>query len=115
MKKLVFNFSSKESSKLKNSKNLLGGKGANLAEMCKLGLPVPPGFTISTEVCELFYKNKKKLNSKIIEEISKELKNIEKSSEKKIWRFKKSFISFSKIWSKSFYARNDGHYFKSWS
>jgi pyruvate,orthophosphate dikinase len=39
----------------KEDKNLLGGKGANLAEMCKLGLPVPPGFTISTEVCTWFY------------------------------------------------------------
>jgi len=38
-------------------KNLLGGKGANLAEMTSIGLPVPPGFTISTEVCTEFYKN----------------------------------------------------------
>ena len=83
MKKLVFNFNSKDSKKLKNSKNILGGKGANLAEMGKLGLPVPPGFTISTEVCELFYKNKKKLNLKILKEINKELKNIEKKSGKK--------------------------------
>jgi len=83
MKKFVFSFNSKESKKLKNSKNILGGKGANLAEMGKLGLPVPPGFTISTEVCELFYKNNKKLNSQIIKEISRELKNIEKKSEKK--------------------------------
>ena len=59
MKKFVFNFNSNDSLKLKNSKNILGGKGANLAEMGRLGLPVPPGFTISTEVCELFYKNKK--------------------------------------------------------
>ena len=76
MKKFVFNFNSKESSRLKNSKYILGGKGANLAEMGKLGLPVPPGFTISTKICELFYKNKKKLNSKIVREINKELKNI---------------------------------------
>ena len=92
MKKLVFNFNSKESLKLINSKNLLGGKGANLAEMDKLGLPVPPGFTISTEVCELFYKNKKKLNSKIIGEISKELKNIEKKSEKKFGDLKNPLL-----------------------
>src|SRR5215208_7388373 len=38
-------------------KNLLGGKGANLAEMCHLGLPVPPGFTITTEACTYYYKN----------------------------------------------------------
>jgi len=83
MKKFVYNFNSKDSKKLKNSKNILGGKGANLAEMGKLGLSVPPGFTISTEVCELFYKNKKKLNLKILKEINKELKNIEKKSGKK--------------------------------
>ena len=83
MNKFVFNFNSKEISKLKDSKNLLGGKGTNLAEMGKLGFPVPPGFTISTKVCELFYKNKKKLNSKIINEINKELKNIEKILDKK--------------------------------
>jgi len=83
MKKFVFNFKSRDYTKLINPKNILGGKGANLAEMGKLGLPVPPGFTISTEVCELFYKNKKKLNLKILKEINKELKNIEKKSGKK--------------------------------
>src|SRR5215210_6711984 len=41
-------------------RELLGGKGANLAEMCNLGLPVPPGFTITTEVCATFYKNERK-------------------------------------------------------
>ena len=56
---MFFSFNSKESARLKNSKSILGGKGANSSEMRKLGLPVPPGFTISTEVCELFYKNKK--------------------------------------------------------
>ena len=60
MKKLIFNFNSKEVNKLKNPKNTLGSKGANLAGMRKLGLPVPPGFTISTDVCHLFYQNKKK-------------------------------------------------------
>ena len=83
MKKLIFNFSSKESLNSKKAKSILGGKGANLAEMGKLGLPVPPGFTISTEVCELFYKNKKKLNSQIIKQINLELKNIEKQTKKK--------------------------------
>jgi pyruvate,orthophosphate dikinase len=43
-----------------SQKPLLGGKGANLAEMGKLGLPVPPGFTITTEVCTEFYKNNQK-------------------------------------------------------
>tara|TARA_B100000427_G_scaffold196076_1_gene162974 strand:+ start:54 stop:2711 length:2658 start_codon:yes stop_codon:yes gene_type:complete len=82
MKKFLFNFNSRDTKNLKNALNILGGKGANLSEMGRLGLPVPPGFTISTEVCELFYKNKKKLNSKILIQINKEIKNIEKSSGK---------------------------------
>ena len=83
MSKLIFNFNSKEIKKIKNSKNILGGKGANLSEMGRIGLPVPPGFTISTKVCELFYRNKKKLNPKIIKQIKSELKLIEKGVKKK--------------------------------
>ena len=83
MKKYIFNFKSKVSNKINFSKNILGGKGANLSEMGRMGLPVPPGFTISTEVCELFYKNKRKINHKILGEIDKELKNIEKDTGKK--------------------------------
>ena len=83
MKKVIFSFEDKESKKLKNKKNILGGKGANLGEMGRLGLPVPSGFTISTDVCEIFYKNKKKIPSKINNNIQKELKNIEKKTGKK--------------------------------
>jgi len=92
MKKLIFNFKSKEAKKLKNHKNILGGKGANLAEMGRLGLPVPPGFTISTEACHLFYQNKKKLNSKIIKEINKELLLIEKEAKKKFGNLKNPLL-----------------------
>ena len=59
MNKLILNFKSKASKKIKNPKNFSGGKGANLSEMGRMGLPVPPGFTISTKVCEVFYKDKK--------------------------------------------------------
>ena len=83
MAKVIFSFNDKSAKKLKNKKNILGGKGANLGEMGRLGLPVPPGFTISTEVCHLFYANKKKLNKKFIHEINKELQIIEKDSKKK--------------------------------
>ena len=69
MRKLIFNFNS--SDKIKFPKNLLGGKGTNLSLMGRMGLPVPPGFTISTEVCDLFYKNKQKLNKKILHDINK--------------------------------------------
>ena len=48
MKKFIFNFKSNKIKKIKLPKNILGGKGANLSEMGRMGLPVPPGFTIST-------------------------------------------------------------------
>ena len=83
MNKLILNFKSKDLKNIKNPKNFLGGKGANLAEMGRIGLPVPPGFTISTKVCDLFYKDKKKLSSKIINIIKKELRLIEKEVKKK--------------------------------
>ena len=83
MAKVVFSFDDKSAKKLKNKKNILGGKGANLGEMGRLGLPVPPGFTITTGVCDLFYKNKKKLPKKVIQNIESELKNIEKKTKKK--------------------------------
>ena len=92
MNKLILNFQSKDTKKIKSPKNFLGGKGANLSEMGRMGLPVPPGFTISTEVCDLFYKNKKKLKPKIINEINKELKNIEKDSGKKFGDLKNPLL-----------------------
>jgi pyruvate,orthophosphate dikinase len=81
---LTFSFNNKKIKNIKNSKNLLGGKGANLAEMGRLGMPVPPGFTISTEVCDLFYKNKKKLPSKVLKNIQQELRGVEKITGKKL-------------------------------
>ena len=92
MNKLILNFKSKESKKIKNPKNFLGGKGANLSQMGRMGLPVPSGFTISTKVCELFYKNKKKLNSKITKNIRKELEKIEKESGKKFGDLKNPLL-----------------------
>ena len=78
MSNLTFSFNNKKIKNIKNSKNLLGGKGANLVEMGRLGMPVPPGFTISTVVCDLFYKNKRKLPSKVLKNIRQELRGIEK-------------------------------------
>jgi len=89
---LIFSFKDKKIEKIKNPKNILGGKGANLAEMGRLGLPVPPGFIISTEVCDLFYKNKKKLPSQLIKKINVELKNIEKLTGKKFGDLKNPLL-----------------------
>ncbi len=92
MKQFIFSFDDKKISKLKNKKNLLGGKGANLAEMGKLGLPVPPGFTITTEVCDIFYLNKKKLPTKILSQIKAEIKKIEKKTLKKFGDLKNPLL-----------------------
>jgi pyruvate,orthophosphate dikinase len=58
-------------------KNLLGGKGANLAEMTAIGLPVPPGFTLSTEVCTEFYKNDRQYPAGLEEAVDENLKRVE--------------------------------------
>ena len=89
MSKLVLSFNCK---KIKNPKYILGGKGANLAEMRRLGLPVPPGFTISTEVCALYYKNKKRLPNKILKDIYLELEGIEKLTNKKFGDLKNPLL-----------------------
>ena len=77
--------------------------------MGRLGYPVPSGFTISTEVCDLFYKNNKKIGPKILKQIKAEIKNIEKDSGKKFGDLKNPFASFSKIGRKSFNAWDDGY------
>ncbi|WP_409227025.1 pyruvate, phosphate dikinase [Gudongella sp. SC589] len=73
--KYVYSFS--EGSK--EMKNLLGGKGSNLAEMTNIGLPVPPGFTISTDACTRFYEEGEKLWPELIEEIHSHLEEVEKT------------------------------------
>ena len=92
MNKLILNFKSKDTKKIKNPKNFLGGKGANLSEMGRMGLPVPPGFIISTKVCELFYKDKKKLNKNLVNQIKKELNVIEKDVGKKFGNLKNPLL-----------------------
>lgn len=64
-KKYVYQFSEGNAS----MRNLLGGKGANLAEMTKIGLPVPQGFTISTEACTQYYEDGRRINDEIQAEI----------------------------------------------
>ncbi len=59
-------------------RNLLGGKGANLAEMATLKLPVPPGFTISTEVCNYFYEHKNKYPKGLTDGVEKSVRRIER-------------------------------------
>ena len=62
----------------KNDIPTAGGKGANLAEMTRLGIPVPPGFTISTEACRKFYERKKKMPTGLREEVDRAMRRLEK-------------------------------------
>src|SRR5450756_2075743 len=77
--KYVYLFGNKKADGDGSQKNLLGGKGANLAEMSRIGLPVPPGFTITTEVCTYFYANGKKYPKALADEVAVHLKKVEKS------------------------------------
>jgi pyruvate,orthophosphate dikinase len=78
MPKWVYQFNSSNCEGTLSQKPLLGGKGANLAEMGKLGLPVPPGFTITTEVCTEFYKNNQRYPDDLKIQIEDAIRNIEK-------------------------------------
>lgn len=78
-KKYVYVFGSGKADGDGSMKNLLGGKGANLHEMTKLGLPVPAGFTISTEVCTYFYAHNKSFPADLKNEVAQSLDLIEKS------------------------------------
>src|ERR1700687_1972150 len=65
-------------------RDLLGGKGAGLAEMTKIGLPVPAGFTISTEACDYFYKNGKKYPAELKKQVLQNVAQVEKVTRKKL-------------------------------
>ena len=75
--KYVYLFGDGKADGKADMKNLLGGKGANLAEMNILGIPVPPGFTLTTEVCTEYYKNNKSFPKNLDSEVKKSLSEIE--------------------------------------
>src|SRR5574339_394289 len=76
--KYVYVFGNKKADGDGSMKPLLGGKGANLAEMTRIGLPVPPGFTITTEVCTYFYANKRTYPKQLQAQIEAGVANMEK-------------------------------------
>ncbi|AWM35941.1 Pyruvate, phosphate dikinase [Gemmata obscuriglobus] len=81
--KYVYSFGGKTADGDGKMKELLGGKGANLAEMCKIGIPVPPGFTITTEVCAAYYEQGKKIPDAAVPQIDEALKKVEAEFGKK--------------------------------
>ncbi len=83
MKQLVYFFGNKQTEGDASGKYILGGKGANLAEMSKLGIPVPPGFTISTEVCKEYNDNNNQYPKTLEAEVANNLEKLEKATGKK--------------------------------
>ncbi|MDZ7332541.1 MAG: pyruvate, phosphate dikinase, partial [candidate division KSB1 bacterium] len=77
-KKYVYFFGEGKADGNANMKELLGGKGANLAEMCNLGIPVPPGFTITTEMCTYYYQNNKQVPKELEKEVDDAIARVEK-------------------------------------
>ena len=75
--KYVYNFGDGKADGKADMKNLLGGKGANLAEMNLLGIPVPPGFTLTTDVCTEYYKNNKSFPENLTEEVKESLSKVQ--------------------------------------
>jgi pyruvate,orthophosphate dikinase len=82
-KKYVYFFGAGKADGKSEMKNLLGGKGANLAEMTNLGIPVPAGFTITTEVCTLYYKNNRKYPKELAGQVEAAISRVEKIMGKK--------------------------------
>jgi pyruvate,orthophosphate dikinase len=84
VKKWVYFFGAGKAEGNGEWRDLLGGKGAGLAEMTKIGLPVPAGFTISTEACDYYYKNGKKYPSELKKEVAEHVARLEKATKKKL-------------------------------
>src|SRR5262245_64879740 len=83
MAKWVYSFGDGKAEGRADMRNLLGGKGANLAEMSNLGLPVPPGFTVTTELCTWYYANGRKYPSELKSETAAALGRVEEITGRK--------------------------------
>src|SRR5256885_14106541 len=90
--KYVYLFGNKKADGNGTMKPLLGGKGANLAEMCRIGLPVPPGFTISTEVCTYYYENKRSYPAPLRAQMEAGIASIEQQTGKKFGDLKNPLL-----------------------
>ncbi|HOQ47152.1 MAG TPA: pyruvate, phosphate dikinase [Bryobacteraceae bacterium] len=84
MNKYVYAFGAGTADGNGTMKDILGGKGAGLAEMCRAGVPVPPGFTISTEVCNIYFRNNNQIPAEIVEQIDEKLAQLEERMGQKL-------------------------------
>ncbi len=92
MQKFVYFFGGGKAEGRADMKEILGGKGANLAEMTNLGIPVPPGFTISADVCDMYYKNNNQYPQGLKEEVEEKLERLEKLMGKKLGNTKNPLL-----------------------
>ena len=110
MKKYVYFFGHGKAEGRAELKGLLGGKGANLAEMTNIGLPVPAGFTISTEVCTYYYANKRTYPKSLATEVKTALKKVERSMGAKFGRQEEPASCVCPLGRPRIDARHDGHH-----
>ncbi len=108
MTKWVYSFGNGAAEGAANMRNLLGGKGANLAEMSSLGLPVPPGFTITTEVCTWYYEHEKSYPDALTAQVAEALEKVgEATTESLVTRNGRCW--FPSAPAPCFHARHDGY------
>ena len=106
--KYVYLFGTSQSEGDKEMRNLLGGKGANLAEMAQLGLPVPAGFTITTEVCTYYYNHDQTYPSELKGQVERAIAEVEKNHGHALWRRGQPALAIRALRGQSVHARHDG-------
>lgn len=112
--KRVYTFGNGKAEGKADMRNLLGGKGANLAEMNLIGVPVPPGFTITTDVCnEYFDKGRDEVVKLLKRDVEQAVKHIETLMSSKSRRCFQSAVAVCTLRRTSLNARNDGYYLES--
>ena len=109
MTKYVYTFGGKTAEGNASMKNELGGKGANLAEMCLLKLPVPAGLTITTECCTAYYQNNCQLPAGLMDEVHAGMKNMENIMGMKYGDHREPAARQLPFWRAQINARHDGH------
>ena len=113
MTKWVYNFGKSGTDGDSSMRDLLGGKGANLAEMSGIGLPVPPGFTISTDVCTYFYDHNHTYPDTLNAEVRAAIAKIEAETGSIFADPQNPLLIFCAVWGAGIYARYDGYSSKS--
>ena len=109
MNKWVYNFGAGDNEGGTDMRNLLGGKGANLAEMAGIGLPVPPGFTLTTEVCTAFYRNNTELSDELAAQVRDCARPAGESGRPEVRRQAATPAGFGPFRRTRFDAGDDGH------